>query len=128
MSYIVSYKAAQSFHIGMDIDEENTRRYTEAVIGALVSGHALLEEVYDYPVHSHLIAEHLPNSDQFFTYLDFKINSAGRPDTDSAAALEQLRESLIRALQDGAFELVILWRRNLEAHIVFELRSGNTLF
>jgi len=128
MKYIISYKVALSFNIGIDLDEENVIRYTESVIDALISGHALFEEVYEYPIDSTaIITEHAPNNDRFFTYLDFKLDGDLLPNPDNAEQLEQIREWLTEALQNGRFELVILWRRNLEAHIVFELKNAHSM-
>lgn len=121
MEYIISYKVAQSFNIGMDINEETTGRYAQAVIDALKSGHALFNESYEYPMHSnHIITEHEPDSEKFFTYLDFKIAAENPIPTEHPDDLDLLRKQIIDKLSNDQFELVILWKRNLEAHIVFE--------
>lgn len=124
MEYILSYKVAQSFNIGMDITEETTKRYSQAVIDALKSGDALFDESYEYPIHKNgIITEHEPDGEKFFTYLDFKIRSETLIPTESGNDLEQLREQIIDGLSNDKFELVILWKRNLEAHIVFESKT-----
>lgn len=124
MEYILSYKVAQSFNIGMDIDEETTKRYCQAVIDALKSGHALFDESYEYPIHdNNIVTEHEPDTEKFFTYLDFKIQSENPISTENGSDLEKLREKIIDGLSNGRFDLVILWRRNREAHIVYEYKS-----
>ncbi len=125
---IISYKVAQSFNIGMDISEETTQRYTQAVSQALESGHALFEEIYDYPLQSHhIISEHNPDSEHFFTYIDFKVQTAESFTADTSEALDRMRTELLKALGNGQFELIILWRRNFEAHIVFEYEADAAL-
>lgn len=125
---IISYKVAQSFNIGMDISEETTQRYTQAVSQALESGHALFEETYDYPLQSHnIISEHNPDSEHFFTYIDFKVQTEESFAADTPEALDRIRTELLKALKRGQFQLIILWRRNFEAHIVFEYKSGTPL-
>lgn len=125
---ILSYKVAQSFNIGMDISEETTQRYIQAVSQALESGHALFEETYEYPLQAHnIVTEHDPDSEHFFTYIDFKINTADGISADNPEALDRIRTQLLKALADGSFELIILWRRNFEAHIVFEHIGDATL-
>jgi hypothetical protein len=121
MEHIISYKVAQSFHIGMDITEETTKRYIQAVIDALKSGHALFDESYEYPIHgTNIITEHKPDSDKFFTYIDFKIQSQNAVNPENGEDLEKLRGHIVDWLSNDKFELVILWKRSREAHIVFE--------